>query len=170
MCTKFKVGRYLEKWPSLGILKVEKGHFTLFPAISVFSRLSEFVRFGRFKKWSMVIFSVFDEKSTQKHVSRRRNPKFSVWPLLDLVTLNDLDLECVHRKLKMILRSVPDKIDVVVLTYFHFIRLLCAAKPDTPNCQTFCLWPVTSSVTPRSATLGFPGQIFSDLSNAVWFF
>ena len=69
------------------------------------------------------MFRVLYEKLSQKHVSGNKNPKFLVWPFLDLVTLNDLDLENFHRKLRMILRSVPDTIHVVVLTYFHFIRL-----------------------------------------------
>ena len=118
------------KWP----------FFTLFPGISTFLRFSNFVRFRPFKKCSRVIFRVLDEKLTQKHVSRRQNQKFSVWPFPDLVTLNDLDLEYAQRKLIVILRSVPDTIHGVVLTYFNIIRLWCATKPDTPNHPTFWLW------------------------------
>ena len=33
------------------------------------------------------------------------------------------------------LRDVPDAIHVVVLIYFHLIRLYCATKPDTSNRQ-----------------------------------
>ena len=49
--------------------------------------------------------------------------KFSLLPFLDLVTLNDLGLKYVYRELRIILRSVPDKIHAAVLTYFHLIRL-----------------------------------------------
>ena len=40
--------------------------FTLLPGISVFSRFSNFVRFGLFKKYSRVILRVRDEKLTYK--------------------------------------------------------------------------------------------------------
>ena len=90
-----------------------------------FSRFSRrFLYFPDFqnKKCYRVNFRVLDEKVTQKHVSRHPKLKFLVWPFLDLVTLNDLNLEYAHRKLKMIPRSVSDAIYVVVLTYFHLIR------------------------------------------------
>ena len=47
--------------------------------------------------------------------------------------MNDLDLEYAHRELRIIIRSVPDTIHVVVLTYFNLVQLQCATKPDTPN-------------------------------------
>ena len=103
--------------------EVEKAIFTLFSATSALSRFSKFVQFRPLKMCSGVIFGVLDEKLAQKHASSRPKPKFSVCPYLDLVTLNDLDLDYVHRKLRMILRSVSDKMHVVVLAYFHFIRL-----------------------------------------------
>ena len=103
--------------------RLKRPFFTLFPAISVFSRFSKFVRFGTFKSVLWSFFAFLTKHWTQKHVLRRPNPNFSVWPLLDFVTLNDLDLEYANRKPRMILRSVPDTIHVVALTYFHFIRL-----------------------------------------------
>ena len=138
MCTKFHVD-VMKNDRVLVFLEFEEAIFHPVLAVSAFSRFSKFVRFGPFKKCSRVIFRVLDEKLTQKHVSHHPNPKFSVWPFLDLVTLNDLDLEYAQRKLRMILRSVPDTIFVVLLTYFHFIRL--STNPDTRNRQTFWLWP-----------------------------
>ena len=134
--------------------------FTLYPAIPASFRFSKCVRFGPFKKCCRVPFRILDEKQNQKRVSHRANPKFSVRPFLDFVTLNDLDLEYAHRKLWMILGSVPDTIHVVILTYFHSIRLQSAIKPDSKLSNILALtWPVTSSVTPRSINLGFPRQI-----------
>ena len=105
-------------------------------------------------------FSRSWRKTNPKHVSRRPNIKFLVWPFLDLVALNDLDLEFAHRRLGMILKSVLDTNHVVALAYFHLIRLHCATKPDPPNRLTFRrTWLVTWSVAPRSTTLGFPRQI-----------
>ena len=93
----------------------------------------------------------------------------SVWPFLELMTLNDLDLEYAHRKLRMILRSVPDTIHVVVLTYFHFIRLWCATKPDTPNRQTFWLCLTCDVISePEVNNIRFPSTNFRGISNAVW--
>ena len=105
---------YLEKCPCFGVLKVENGHFHAISDDFCIFPIFIFFRFGPFKKCSMVIFRVLDEKLTQKHVSGCPNPKFSVWPFLDLVTLNDLDLEYAHRKLRIILRSVSDTIFAVV--------------------------------------------------------
>ena len=45
------------------------------------------------------------------------------------MTLNDLDHEYVHRKLGLMLRSVPHTIRVVVLTYFCLI-LRCSAQQN----------------------------------------
>ena len=122
MCTKFLVTIFkndliLMFWRSKNAI------FTLFLAISVFSWFSKFVRFGPLSKCPRVIFLVLYEKLTQEHVSRCPKTKFSVWSSLDLVTLNELDLECAHQKLRMVLRCVQDTIFVVVLTCFHFIRL-----------------------------------------------
>ena len=115
--------RYCKKWPSLVFWRSKTAIFTLFPAISAFYDFFLFARFWPFKGCSRDIARVLDEKLTQKHVSRRQNPKFSVWPFLNLLTLNDLDLEYTHRKLRMILRSVPDTIHVTVLAYFHSVRI-----------------------------------------------
>ena len=122
ICTKFHVD-ILKNGRVLVFGRSKRSFFTLFPAISVFSQFSKLVRFGPFKKCSGVTFRVVDEQLTQEHLSRLPNPLFSVWPFLDLVTLNDLDHEYANRKLRMILRSIPDTIHVVVLTYLFFIRL-----------------------------------------------
>ena len=154
----------------------------LFPAISVFSRFSKFVRFGLFKKWFYGHVPRSWRKTDLETLSRRPNLKFSIiiknyWDFwagrllgqfspissvysgtgiytifrpcskhshrshgggegrmigrfdtssifhLTLPRPRDLELEYAHRKLRMILRSVTDRIHVVVLTYFHFIRL-----------------------------------------------
>ena len=89
--------------------------FLYFPAFQFFAR------FGTFKNCARVIYRVPDKKTTLNHVSRLPSTKLSVWPLLDLVTLNDLEYG--HRKLRTILRNVPDTIHVVMLTDFHLIRL-----------------------------------------------
>ena len=66
--------RYLVKCPSFAVLKVENaifhgisGDFCIYPICKIF-------RFGPFKKFSLVIFRILDEKLTQKHVARRPNP------------------------------------------------------------------------------------------------
>ena len=99
--TQFQVDIFKNDWV-LVFWRSKSPLFTLFPAISVSSWSSEFVRFGPFKNCSRAIFRFLDEKLAQKHVSCLQNPKFSVWHYLDLVTLNDLDLEYAHRKLRMI--------------------------------------------------------------------
>ena len=55
--------------------------------------------------------------------------KSLVWHVFHLVTLNDLDHEYGHQRLGMILRSIPDTIHVVVLTYFCLI-LRCSARQN----------------------------------------
>ena len=118
MCTEFheyilKNDRVLAFW------KTKTACF-LFLRFTIFQNLSEL---GRSKSVLGSFFVFLTKKMTQKDVSYCPNPKFSVWPSLDVVTLNDLDLEYAEWKLRMILRSVPDTIHVVVLTYFHSIRL-----------------------------------------------
>ena len=88
-CTQFQV-HILENARVLAFWWSKTAIFTLFPAISAFFQFLKFVLFWLFKKCSRVIFRVLDKKITQKHISRRPNPKFSVWPFFDLVTLNDL--------------------------------------------------------------------------------
>ena len=109
--------KYIEKWPNSGALKFEMGHYSRsFLRFLYFPDFHNFPDLGSSKCYR-VIFRVLDEILTQKHASRHPNPKFSVWPFLDLVTLNDLDLQYVHRILRMIFRSVPDTIHVVALTF-----------------------------------------------------
>ena len=86
--------------PSFGVLKGEKCHFfTLFPAISVFSRFQKFPDLGR-SKIILGSFFAFLSKMTQKYVSHRPNQKFSVdlsltsWPWVTL-TFNMLT-ECLR--------------------------------------------------------------------------
>ena len=115
---------YLEKWPSFGVLKVEKAifHVVSFDCC-VLSILKIYLIWAVQEPFYSHCSSSWG-KLTQNHVSRRPNTKFSVWPFLDLVTLNDLVFfKYAHGKLRMILRSVPDTIHVVVLTYFYSIRL-----------------------------------------------
>ena len=95
--------------------------FTLFPGNSAISRFSKCCPIWAFHKVFYGHFSRSWRKTDLKHVSRVPNIKFLIWPL-DLVTLNSLDLGYTHRKLRIILISVPDTIHVVALTYFHFIR------------------------------------------------
>ena len=118
------------------------GHLCIFPMFKICPILAD-------EKCSRVIFGVLDKKKlSQKHVSRNSALKFSVWFLLDLVTQCDLAMftllrKYVHRKLRIILKCVPDTTHVIVLTYFHLIRLNIEyeTKKDTPNRQTFWLWP-----------------------------
>ena len=72
----------------------------MLPGISAFSLFLNFVRFGPFKKCSRVFFRAFEEELIFKHVSHRPNIKFSAWPFLDFVTLNDLNLQYAHQKLR----------------------------------------------------------------------
>ena len=129
--------------------------YCIFPIFKIFI-------FGLFKKCSRVIFRVPYEKQTQKYASHRQNPKFSIWTFLDLVTMNDRDLEYASQKLRMIRRSVPDTIHVVGIDLFPFHTALVRDKPRySKSSNIFTLtWPMTSSVTPRSTTLGFPSRIF----------
>ena len=141
MCTNFRVDilkndRVLVFWRSkMAIFHAVPCDFCTFPTFNICQIWAvQKVFYGHFScSWQ--------KKLTQKDVSRRPNLKFSVWPFLDLVTLNDLDLEYTHRKPRTIPRNVPDTIHVVVLAYFHLIRFVCATKPDAPNRQTFWLWP-----------------------------
>ena len=76
-CSKFQED-ILKNARVLVFLRSKRPFFKLFPAISVFSRFSKFVLFEPFKKCSRVVFRVLEETLTQKYVSRRPNPKFSV--------------------------------------------------------------------------------------------
>ena len=115
--------RWIEKWPSLDLLKVENGHFLRY--------FLWFLYFADFRFWPLSAvqkllfghFSLSRRKTNIKTCTTPPNPKFLVGPFLDIVTLGDLDLKYAHRKLRTVLRSVPDMIHVVLLIYFHLIRL-----------------------------------------------
>ena len=129
---------------------------TLFPAISVFCPFSKFVLFGSFKKCFRVIFRVIDEKLPQKHVSRRQKPKFSVWPFLDLLTLNMLT-ENLRWYLEV---SKTRSMSLYWLSSISYgssarqIQILQIVKHFD-----FDLTCDLSPVTLRSTTIGFPRQI-----------
>ena len=51
------------------------------------------------------------------YTTQTQNSKFD---LFDLVTLDDLDLSQGHKRLRRVLRSIPDMIHVVSLALFQF--------------------------------------------------
>ena len=94
------------------MLNARKDTFKLFTGISVFSRFLNFVPYGPFKKCSGVIFRVLDEKLTIKH-ALHPIPKNMKLDLVDLVSLDDLDMTQGHRMLRTVLRGTPDTIHAV---------------------------------------------------------
>ena len=98
-------------------MRVKNGHFQS-NWISVLFLFSNFVSSGPLKKNVLgSLFCVLDEKLTKEIASHDPNPKFSVWHLLDLVNLDDLDLKYAHRKLRIVFRSVSNTIHVILLTF-----------------------------------------------------
>ena len=69
---KYISWKMTEFWCSEG----RKRPFFTFPGISALSRFSSFVRIRQFQKSCGVIFRVFDDKLTLKHVSSRLSIKF----------------------------------------------------------------------------------------------
>ena len=83
------------------------------------------------------------------------------------MTLNDLDLEYAHRKLRMILRSVPDTIHVVLLT-FHTAGS-SARQNQILQIVKHVDFDLTCDVIsdPDINNIRVPSTKFPDLSNAV---
>ena len=103
--------------------------FLYFPEIPVLSD------YGRSKLF-LCRFRVLDKKKLKACIT----PPKMLMLNLTFPWLRDLEWPW-PQKLRMILWSIPDSIHVVVLAYFHLIRLWCATKLDTPNRQTFILRP-----------------------------
>ena len=116
------------------------GIFVLFSGISEFSIFSSSVWFGPFKQFSMVIFYRSWQKTDQKLWTT--SPKY--FPHYDLSLTSWLwmiDLEYAHQTLRMILRSVPDTINVAVLIYFLYDTAVARDKTRYAKLSIILLWP-----------------------------
>ena len=153
--------RHLEKWPSFGILMVEKGHFLRcilrFLYFLDFQHLSNLSRsksgVGSFfvfmtEKWPKNMYY-----ATQTH-DFQFDPSLTSWPWMTL-TLNML-----NKSLGWYL-EVSQTRSMSLHWLFPFHTALVRDKTRySKSSNIFTLtWPVTSSVTPRSTTLAFPRQI-----------
>ena len=163
MCTKFQVDimendRILVFWRSKTVIfHAVHGDFRIFPSF-IFSR------FGPFKKCSRVIFRVLDGKLTQKHVSRRPNPKFSVWPFLDLVTLNMLT-ESLGWYLEVSQTRSMSMYWLIFISYGSSARQIQILKV-VKHFDFDLACDVISD--PEVNNVRFPLINFPNLSNAVW--
>ena len=99
---------YLEKTAVFFFIEGKKKLPMLFPVISAFFQLSNFVRFVPFKKCYRVFFCALDKKTGLKkmyHTTQTRNFKFD---LFYLVTSNDVDLIRGHKRFRPVPKSMPD--------------------------------------------------------------
>ena len=169
MCTKFQVD-ILKKYRVWYFESRKWRFFRLFPEMSTFSYFQMLSGFGRSKGVLRSFFAFLTKNCYKKHALHVPNIKVSVWPFLHLVTLNVLDLEYAHRKLRMILRRVPDTIHIVVLTisiwYDCRVRQNQISKNKLSNIFFFGMICNVFG-DPEVNNFRFPSITFPDLSNTV---
>ena len=97
----------------------KKATFTLFTRILAFSDLQILSGLGRSKSFlrSFFAFSTKIYPKNMYHTTKTQNFKFD---LFDPVTLDDPDLTQSHKMLRMIRRSIPEKIHVVPSALFQY--------------------------------------------------
>ena len=150
----------------------------LFPDIFIFSWFSNFVRFGLFQKCSKSHLLRSSQKMTvscmyhttqirKKHVSHHPNPKISVWPFLDLLTLT----------LHMLTESLGWRFEISQtrsMLFYWSIHIWCGCSVwQNQICQIVKhFYPIlTSDVIgdPEVNNIGFPIINFPDLSKPFEF-
>ena len=161
MCKK-KIKKYiLKKWPCFGVLKVEKCQFSSsfrpflhFPDFFIFSCL------GRSKS-VLGSFFAFLTKNWPKNIITPPKPHIFIltftWP-------SDIEWHwpwiCSPKALANA-KKCPRHDTCRCIGFFPFhTALVCDKSRYSKSSNILTLtWPVTSSVTPRLTTLGFPRQI-----------
>ena len=141
---------YLGKCSNFAILKVKIATFHIFLAFSYFPIFMFLPIWAAYKLFHDLFASLWNK--WPKTCIHHRNPNIPV----DLVTLDDLHLKRARRKVEMVLISVPDTIHVDLSTLpLHTVMARDETKHDKSPSILSLTWPVTSSMTPSSRTLGF---------------
>ena len=122
---------------SFAILYAQKGHLC-YLKITSFSWFSIFIQFDPFKKCSWVMFSHFWQKSDPKTYCNIQTQNFKTFS--KILTIDNFHVAKGHKRLRGVLRGIPDPIHIVPQLYFNLIRLLCAASRARTENREFYIW------------------------------
>ena len=104
--------------------------------ISVYALLHVSIPCALFFAFILLINYYDDDDDYDDHTTQIQNFKFD---LFNLVTLDNLDLTQGHKRLRRVLRSVPDTIHAVLFALFHFDTATLSSKASNDRLSKFDL-------------------------------
>ena len=131
--------RYLEKWPSFGILKVENGHFSRCSLWLLYFPIFNLVWFGPCKSVLRSFFALGTKNWPKTFITPPKHKLFN-WPYLDSWRWMTLTLNMLTGSLGWYLEVSQTRSELLYWLISIWCSF-CAWQPDAPNRQTFWLWP-----------------------------
>ena len=83
-------------------------------------------------------FHIFDKNLTQKCIATSKLKILRHFP--KILTIDNFHVAKGHKRLRGVLRGIPDPIHIVPQLYFNLIRLLCAASRTRTENREFYIW------------------------------